>query len=71
MNAKLAAELEAQKELVNQLRIEASVKPMKLSETLKSLVNDITANQERDPLFSGFKSQKDNPFKDKSACDLI
>jgi hypothetical protein len=71
MNEKSIAETEAQKELVQKLRIEASVKPMNVSEALKILINDITINQEHDCLVSGFKTQKDNPFKEKSACELI
>jgi hypothetical protein len=63
--------LEAQRILVKQLRIEASLERKNLSEVCKDLVKYCQQHQGTDVLVKGFASEKDNPYKEKSGCQLI
>lgn len=55
------------KKLVDQLRIEASVNPITVSESCKDLINFIQNNQKADALASGV-NQNENPYKEVSGC---
>ena len=68
---KLAAKIEAQKEINRILKAEVIRPRKKLSETCPHLKDYIVANQVNDPLVTGFSSTVQNPYKDKSACDLV
>ncbi len=68
---KLAAKIEAQKEINKLLKVDAVRHRKKLSETCAHLKEYIVANQSNDPLVTGFSSTVQNPYKDKSGCDLI
>lgn len=63
--------LAAQRKLVEQLRHEAAVERKKVSQVCKDLISYCEAHQQSDVLVSGFSSQKDNPFKEKSGCLVI
>ena len=67
----MSAAVETQRKLVKQLKADSKMPRKKLSETLKDLVEFIVGGQVGDPLVTGFSSQKENPYKDKSGCDLI
>lgn len=57
-----------QKKMVEQLRKEAAVKPMLVSDAIKDLISYIEANQNSDVLAAGFTNQNENPYKEKSGC---
>ena len=63
--------LAAQRKLVEQLRHEAAVDRKKVSQVCKDLISYCEAHQQGDVLVSGFSSQKDNPYKEKSGCLVI
>ena len=71
MEAKIAAALDAQKKLNILFRADALMHRKKVSETLPGLVEYIVSHQTDDPLVTGFSSSLQNPYKEKSACDLI
>ena len=63
--------LASQRKLVEQLRQEASIDRKKVSQVCKELISFCEAHQQSDVLVSGFTSQKENPFKEKSGCLII
>lgn len=63
--------LAAQRKLVEQLRQEAAIDRKKVSQVCKELISFCEAHQQSDVLVSGFTSQKENPFKEKSGCLVI
>lgn len=63
--------LETQRKLVKQLRVDAALPRKKLSEVCKDLVEYCQAHQKNDVLVNGFTSEKENPYKDKSGCQLV
>ena len=63
--------LAAQRKLVEQLRHEAAIDRKKVSQVCKELISFCEAHQQSDVLVSGFTSQKENPFKEKSGCFII
>jgi hypothetical protein len=63
--------LETQRKLVKQLRIDVVMPRKKISETCKDLIEYCTVHQVNDALVTGFTTQKENPYKDKSGCKLV
>jgi guanine nucleotide-binding protein G(I)/G(S)/G(O) subunit gamma-12 len=63
--------LSAQRKLIDQLRREASMDRKKVSQVCRELVQYCEAHQQTDALVSGFTSQKENPFKEKSSCLVV
>ena len=63
--------LAAQRKLVEQLRHEAAIDRKKVSQVCKELISFCEAHQQSVVLVSGFTSQKENPFKEKSGCLII
>ncbi|RNA31360.1 guanine nucleotide-binding subunit gamma-1 [Brachionus plicatilis] len=63
--------LAAQRKLVEQLRNEAAIERKKVSQVCKELISFCEAHQTSDVLVSGFTSQKENPFKEKSGCIVV
>jgi len=57
--------------LVEQLKREASVERMPMSQSIEELKAFILQHQPEDCLLVGFTSQKANPYREKSACDLL
>jgi hypothetical protein len=60
--------LDEQRKLVEALRVEASVKPIKVSAALQDMIAFIQANEKTDVLASGFTTVNDNPYKEKAGC---
>jgi hypothetical protein len=54
-----------------QLRSEARLKREKTSKTLNELKNFMEENRNEDYLLIGFSKKDQNPWKEKSMCDLI
>jgi hypothetical protein len=61
----------AQRKFVEQLRHEAAIDRRKVSQVCKDLISFCEAHQASDVLVSGFTSQKENPYKEKSGCLVI
>jgi hypothetical protein len=60
-----------QKLIIEQLRKELLYEPIFTSIAIKELIKYVETNQKYDVLASGFSSQNDNPFKEKTGCQLI
>jgi hypothetical protein len=63
--------LSSQRKLIEQLRQEAKIDRKKVSQVCKELISYCEAYQQSDVLVSGFTSQKENPYKEKSGCMVI
>jgi len=63
--------LQQQRLMVEQLRREASIKRVPISEVVEEIKNFINAHEQEDYLLIGFSSQKANPFREKSSCEII
>ena len=64
-------QLDQQREHVEQLRREASVKRITVSMALKDLQSFVIDNQSEDYLLIGFANSKLNPYREKNSCALI
>lgn len=63
--------LQTQRQLVEQLRIEAAVHRMTVSESVAEIMKFCQQRQEEDVLMKGFAKQNDNPFKEKGGCLIL
>jgi hypothetical protein len=63
--------LQAQRRLVEQLRAEAAVRRMPVSECLADVIKFCEHHQETDVLIRGFPKQGDNPFREKGGCTIF
>jgi hypothetical protein len=66
-----AANLISLRKTVQQMRREAAVNRKKLSFACKELVDYCEANKKVDVLVHGFKSQKQNPFREETGCSFL
>merc|ERR1711993_160650 len=60
--------LEQQKELVSQLRAEATTKRINVSQAIEDLKKYVMEKQCEDVLLTGFSTAKQNPYWKKSTC---
>lgn len=56
---------------MEQLRREASIKRTPVSEAVEDIKQFILQHEQEDYLLIGFSSQKNNPFREKSSCDIL
>jgi len=63
--------VQGQKKVVEQLRMEAALRRKPVSDCIKDLINFIDQNREQDHLVIGFAIKKDNPFMEKGGCSVI
>lgn len=63
--------LQTQRQLVEQLRIEAAVHRMTVSESVAEIMKFCQQRQDEDVLMKGFAKQNDNPFKEKGGCLIL
>merc|ERR1712117_537758 len=64
-------QIQQQKLMVEQLRREASINRINVSQACKDLQKFCSDHQNEDFLLKGFASQKQNPFREKSSCTLL
>ena len=64
-------QLEQQREVVEQLQREASVKRITTSMAIKDLQSFVANNQSEDYLLIGPANSKLNPYREKKSCALI
>ncbi len=63
--------LATQRKIVEQLRNEAAVQRMPVSECVAEIMKFCDQHQENDVLIKGFAKQNDNPFKEKGGCLIL
>lgn len=63
--------LQAQRKLVEQLRAEAAVQRLQVSECVAELIKYCDQQADGDVLITGFSKQSDNPFKEKGGCTIL
>ena len=66
----MSSAIEIQKELIAQLKRETKTKREKISVVAADFIKHVTDNQSTDILFTGFKSENDNPLKAGGGCIL-
>lgn len=67
----MISNLQQQRQLTEQLRREAAVKRIAVSQAVQDMIKYISEHQRDDCLIVGFSSQKANPFREKSSCILL
>lgn len=63
--------LHQQRQITEQLRKEAAIKRITVSQAVADIMKFITEHEQEDCLLVGFSSQKANPFREKSSCTLL
>jgi len=67
----IANNLQQQRNMVEQLRREANMQRMPVSQACADIIKYVTEHEQEDCLLVGFSSQKVNPFREKSSCQII
>jgi len=67
----IATNLQQQRSIVDQLRREASIQRLPVSQACADIVKYVTEHEQEDCLLVGFSSQKVNPFREKSSCTVL
>lgn len=67
----IANSLQQQRSMVEQLRREANIQRMPVSQACADIAKYVTEHEQEDCLLVGFSSQKVNPFREKSSCQII
>lgn len=67
----VVSNLQQQRAITEQLRREAAVKRMPVSQAVKDIIKYIQEHEQDDCLLVGFSSQRVNPFREKTPCSLL
>lgn len=67
----MVSNLQQQRLVTEQLRREAAVNRILVSEAIYEMKKFIVEHESEDYLLVGFNNQKVNPFREKSSCILI
>lgn len=67
----MASNLQQQRSIVDQLRREATVQRLLVSQVCSDIVKYVSEHEQEDCLLVGFSSQKVNPFREKSSCNVL
>lgn len=67
----MASNLQNTRQVVEQLRREASINRIKVSQACEDIIKYVTEHETEDCLLVGFSSQKVNPFREKSSCTVL
>uniref|UniRef100_A0A6B2E7T7 Putative g protein gamma subunit n=1 Tax=Phlebotomus kandelakii TaxID=1109342 RepID=A0A6B2E7T7_9DIPT len=67
----MASNLQQQRAIVDQLRREASMQRVMVSQACVDIVKYVSEHEQEDCLLVGFSSQKVNPFREKSSCTVL
>lgn len=68
---KLQEGLQQQRKIVEQLRLEAAINRMRVSECIEDIKKFTDTRLEEDYLIKGFPRPGDNPFKEKGSCTIL
>jgi len=63
--------LQQQRRLIEQLRCEAQITRMRVSQCIDDLVKYCEDNIDDDFLIRGFSKPSENPFKEKGGCSIL
>lgn len=63
--------LQQQRKLVEQLRLEAAIQRVRVSECIEDIMKYCESHSEDDALIKGFSRPNDNPFKEKGGCTIL
>lgn len=67
----VVSNLQQQRAVTEQLRREAAIKRIPVSQAVADIIKYITEHEQEDCLLVGFSSQRINPFREKSSCTLL
>lgn len=67
----MASNLQQQRAIVDQLRREANLTRTPVSQACADIVKYVVDHEHEDCLLVGFSSQKVNPFREKSSCNVL
>lgn len=67
----MASNVQQQRLLVDQLRREANMERIAVSEASNLIIRFIIENETDDCILNGFSNQKVNPFREKSSCEVL
>lgn len=67
----MIANLQQQRQINEQLRREAAIKRILVSQAAQDIVKYILEHENEDYLLKGFGSQKANPFREKGGCEIL
>ncbi|XP_060592586.1 guanine nucleotide-binding protein subunit gamma-1-like isoform X1 [Ruditapes philippinarum] len=63
--------LQQQRKLVEQLRLEAAVPRVRVSECIEDIMKYCEQHTSEDVLINGFLRPGDNPYKEKGGCTIL
>lgn len=63
--------LQQQRKLVEQLRLEAAVPRVRVSECIEDIMKYCEQHISEDVLITGFVKPGDNPYKEKGGCTIL
>lgn len=67
----MISNLQQQRQVTEQLRREAAIKRITVSQAVQDIMKFISDHEQEDCLVVGFSSEKANPFREKSSCILL
>lgn len=67
----MTSNVQQQRLLVEQLRREANIERIPVSEASELIIRYILDNEVEDCILNGFANQKVNPFREKSSCTVL
>ncbi|XP_017477658.1 PREDICTED: guanine nucleotide-binding protein subunit gamma-1-like [Rhagoletis zephyria] len=67
----MAANLQQQRSINEQLRREAVVPRIQVSEACQLMMKYVLEHEGEDCLLNGFASQKVNPYREKNSCSIL
>lgn len=67
----VVSNLQQQRTINEQLRREAAIKRIPVSQAVADIVKYVTENEQDDCLLVGFSSQRVNPYREKAPCTVL
>lgn len=67
----VVSNLQQQRAINEQLRREAAIKRIPVSQAVADIVKYVTENEQDDCLLVGFSSQRVNPYREKAPCTVL
>ncbi|XP_066256809.1 guanine nucleotide-binding protein subunit gamma-1-like [Euwallacea similis] len=67
----VVSSLQQQRAITEQLRREAAIKRVPVSQAVKDIIKYIQEHEPDDCLVVGFSSQRVNPFREKTPCSVL
>jgi len=67
----MASNLQNTRQVVEQLKREAAIQRIPVSQACADIVKYVTEHAQQDYLLVGFPNQRDNPWRDKPGCSIL